>query len=181
MDVLLLTTRRPGQTSLETTRQLFGAEGITYRVVAYKPLPARYDIADRDNVHALSPAAEGYGPAFRRAVSDADPSEDLRLHVESDPEVQRLAATVRAILVLDDDAVAAARSLAGAGVKVVRSRNQAVKAVAGSRDRPTPPRTPLAHRVAVRPGQTFSRTDSGNPGDDLLTTVTDKTVYVDVK
>ena len=35
--------------------------------------------------------------------------------------------------------------------------------------------------VAVRPGQTFSRTDSGNPGDDLLTTVTDKTVYVDVK
>jgi hypothetical protein len=35
--------------------------------------------------------------------------------------------------------------------------------------------------VAVRPGQTYSRTDSGNPGDDLLTTVTDKTVYVDVK
>jgi len=43
--------------------------------------------------------------------------------------------------------------------------------------------TPLeqASVVAVRPGQTFSRTDSGNPGDDLLTTVTDKTVYVDVK
>jgi glycosyltransferase involved in cell wall biosynthesis len=152
VDVLLLTTRRPGQTSLETTRQLFGAEGITYRVIAYKPLPARYDVADRDSVHALSPAAEGYGPAFRRAVGDADPSEDLRLHVESDPEVQRLAATARAILVLDDDAVRAARSLAGAGVKVVRSRNQAVKAVAGSPDRPTPdaPRTPLAHRVAVR-------------------------------
>lgn len=35
--------------------------------------------------------------------------------------------------------------------------------------------------VAVRPGHTYSRTDSGNPGDDLLTTVTDKTVYVDVK
>jgi hypothetical protein len=35
---------------------------------------------------------------------------------------------------------------------------------------------------AVRPGQTFSRTDSGVPGaqDDLVTTVTDKTVYVDV-
>jgi hypothetical protein len=34
---------------------------------------------------------------------------------------------------------------------------------------------------AVRPGQTFSRTDSGVPGaqDDLVTTVTDKTVYVD--
>ncbi|KAA0085360.1 hypothetical protein CIW52_05375 [Mycolicibacterium sp. P9-64] len=43
--------------------------------------------------------------------------------------------------------------------------------------------TPLeqASVVSVRPGQTFSRTDSGNPGDDLLTTVTDKTVYVDVK
>lgn len=43
--------------------------------------------------------------------------------------------------------------------------------------------TPLdqASVVAVRPGQTYSRTDSGNPGDDLLTTVTDKTVYVDVK
>ncbi|MDT5324598.1 MAG: hypothetical protein QOF25_1750 [Mycobacterium sp.] len=43
--------------------------------------------------------------------------------------------------------------------------------------------TPLeqASVVAVRPGHTFSRTDSGNPGDDLLTTVTDKTVYVDVK
>jgi hypothetical protein len=43
--------------------------------------------------------------------------------------------------------------------------------------------TPLdqATVVAVRPGQTYSRTDSGNPGDDLLTTVTDKTVYVDVK
>jgi len=35
--------------------------------------------------------------------------------------------------------------------------------------------------VAVRPGQTYSRTDSGNPGDSLATTVTDKTVYVDVK
>ena len=35
---------------------------------------------------------------------------------------------------------------------------------------------------AVRPGQTFSRTDSGAPGadDDLVTTVTNKTVYVDV-
>jgi hypothetical protein len=43
--------------------------------------------------------------------------------------------------------------------------------------------TPLeqASVIAVRPGQTYSRTDSGNPGDDLLTTVTDKTVYVDVK
>ena len=35
---------------------------------------------------------------------------------------------------------------------------------------------------AVRPGQTFSRTDSGvaGAGDDLVTTVTNKTVYVDV-
>ena len=35
---------------------------------------------------------------------------------------------------------------------------------------------------AVRPGQTFSRTDSGVPGaqDDLVTSVTNKTVYVDV-
>jgi hypothetical protein len=35
---------------------------------------------------------------------------------------------------------------------------------------------------AVRPGQMFSRTDSGVPGadDDLVTTVTNKTVYVDV-
>jgi len=43
--------------------------------------------------------------------------------------------------------------------------------------------TPLeqAAVVAVRPGQTYSRTDSGNPGDSLATTVTDKTVYVDVK
>ena len=43
--------------------------------------------------------------------------------------------------------------------------------------------TPMEHAtvVAVRPGQTYSRTDSGNPGDDLATTVTDKTIYVDVK
>lgn len=37
---------------------------------------------------------------------------------------------------------------------------------------------------AVRPGQTFSRTDtgSGQPGawDDLVTTVTSRTVYVDL-
>ena len=35
---------------------------------------------------------------------------------------------------------------------------------------------------AVRPGHTFSRTDSGAPGadDDLVTTVTARTVYVDV-
>ncbi len=35
---------------------------------------------------------------------------------------------------------------------------------------------------AVRRGQTYSRTDSGAPGaqDDLVTTVTDKTVYLDV-
>ncbi len=43
--------------------------------------------------------------------------------------------------------------------------------------------TPLAQAtvVAVRPGQTYTRTDSGNPGDSLATTVTDKTVYVDVR
>ena len=35
---------------------------------------------------------------------------------------------------------------------------------------------------AVRPGQTYSRTDSGVPGshNDVITTVTNKTVYVDV-
>jgi hypothetical protein len=43
--------------------------------------------------------------------------------------------------------------------------------------------TPLdqASVVAVRPGQTYSRTDSGTPGDSFGTTVTGKTVYVDVK
>ena len=43
--------------------------------------------------------------------------------------------------------------------------------------------TPLDHAtvVAVRPGQTYSRTDSGTPGDSLETTVTGKTIYVDVK
>ena len=43
--------------------------------------------------------------------------------------------------------------------------------------------TPLdqAAVVAVRPGQTYSRTDSGTPGDSFTTTVTGKTVYVDVK
>ena len=37
--------------------------------------------------------------------------------------------------------------------------------------------------VAVRPGQTYSRTDTGSPGagNDIHTTVTDRTVYVDVK
>ena len=43
---------------------------------------------------------------------------------------------------------------------------------------------PLDHCAvsSVRPGQTFSRTDSGAPGagNDIVTTVTDKTVYVDV-
>jgi hypothetical protein len=36
--------------------------------------------------------------------------------------------------------------------------------------------------VAVRPGQTFSRTDSGAPGagNDVVTTVTGRTVYVHV-
>jgi hypothetical protein len=35
---------------------------------------------------------------------------------------------------------------------------------------------------AVRPGQIYSRTDSGVPGshNDVITTVTDKTVYIDV-
>ena len=45
--------------------------------------------------------------------------------------------------------------------------------------------TPLdqATVVGVRPGQTYSRTDSGVPGaqDDITTTITNKTVYVDVK
>jgi hypothetical protein len=43
--------------------------------------------------------------------------------------------------------------------------------------------TPLdqATVVSVRPGQTYKRTDSGTPGNNLTTTVTGKTVYVDVK
>ena len=37
--------------------------------------------------------------------------------------------------------------------------------------------------VSVRHGQTYSRTDTGVPGagNDISTTVTDKTIYVDVK
>lgn len=35
--------------------------------------------------------------------------------------------------------------------------------------------------VAVRPGQTYSRTDHSGPGDDLSTKLLSKTVYVDVK
>jgi hypothetical protein len=37
--------------------------------------------------------------------------------------------------------------------------------------------------VAVRPGQTYSRTDSGLPGagNDISTIVTNKSVYLDVK
>lgn len=35
--------------------------------------------------------------------------------------------------------------------------------------------------VAIRHGQTYSRTDHGVPGGDFSTTVTGKTVYVDVK
>ena len=36
--------------------------------------------------------------------------------------------------------------------------------------------------AAVRPGQTYSRADSGTPGaqDDIYTTVTGKTVFVDL-
>lgn len=44
---------------------------------------------------------------------------------------------------------------------------------------------PLEHAdvVAVRPGQTYSRTDTGLPGarNDISTIVTNKTVYLDVK
>ena len=35
--------------------------------------------------------------------------------------------------------------------------------------------------VRVRPGQTYTRTDTGNPGDSRRTTVEDKTVYVEVE
>ena len=40
-----------------------------------------------------------------------------------------------------------------------------------------------AHVVAVRPGQTYARTDTGFPGagSDIYTTVTDKTAFIDVK
>jgi hypothetical protein len=43
--------------------------------------------------------------------------------------------------------------------------------------------TPLdqATVVGLRLGQIYSRTDSGTPGDSYGTTITGKTVYVDVK
>jgi hypothetical protein len=43
--------------------------------------------------------------------------------------------------------------------------------------------TPLekATVVAVRPGQTYTRTDRSGPGDDLVTHTTGKTIYVDVR
>jgi hypothetical protein len=43
--------------------------------------------------------------------------------------------------------------------------------------------TPLeqATVVSMRPGQTYSRTDSGTRGHSFGTTITGKTVYVDVK
>lgn len=43
--------------------------------------------------------------------------------------------------------------------------------------------TPLSEAtvVAIRPGQTYSRTDSAGPGDSVRTTITGQTVYVDVQ
>jgi len=38
-----------------------------------------------------------------------------------------------------------------------------------------------ARVVGVRSGQTYTRTDTGNPGDSRRTTVEDKTVYVEVE
>jgi hypothetical protein len=35
--------------------------------------------------------------------------------------------------------------------------------------------------VRVRSGQTYTRTDTGNPGDSRRTTIEDKTVYVEVE
>jgi hypothetical protein len=34
--------------------------------------------------------------------------------------------------------------------------------------------------IAIRPGHTFSRTDHGAPGGDLVTTVIERTIWVDV-
>ena len=83
-----------------------------------------------------------------------------------------------AVLGFAAPAVAAPSGPGGAQATISKLESQGYKVIVnhvGS--------TPIeqASVVAVRSGQTYTRTDSGNPGDDLLTQVTGKTVYVDVK
>ena len=83
-----------------------------------------------------------------------------------------------AVLGFAAPAVAAPSGPGGAQATISKLESQGYKVIVnhvGS--------TPIeqASVVAVRPGQTYTRTDSGNPGDDLLTQVTGKTVYVDVE
>ena len=121
----------------------------------------------------------------RRAIVDAtqqiqqSPSEKLERHGNADYLYTALAAGALASAALGLAGTANAAPAGGPSVDATISqlRAQGYQVIVNRIG--TGAVDPVS---AVRPGQTFSRTDSGAPGadDDLVTTVTNKTVYLDV-
>ena len=92
-------------------QRLHGLDAVVSLVVN-RELPADWDDVRPDAVHALAPAADGRGPAFRRALSRADAATRLWLYAGDDEWVDTQAARASIIFAIDERSVFTANNLA---------------------------------------------------------------------
>jgi glycosyltransferase involved in cell wall biosynthesis len=109
--VLLLTDTRPDRARLEKIARRLQESGGPALLVTSLPLPDEYAGIPLGGAHALVPAAQAHGPAFRRALRAAAPPERFWLHLREDRWVADRAAGARAVLPLGPRTAPAARRL----------------------------------------------------------------------
>lgn len=112
LNVLLISTTRPTKTRLgQIVQRLHGLDAVVSLIVN-RELPGDWADVRPDAVHALVPAAEGRGPAFRRALGRADATTRLWLYVEEDEWVDTQAGAASIIFAIDEQSVFTAHNLA---------------------------------------------------------------------
>lgn len=84
------------------------------------PLPEAGSAPNIDEVHALGPAAQGHGPAFRRASRRADRAQRLLLHLQQDPWVIAQVSAGATLVALDAPAGIAVGHIAEYGLTTGR-------------------------------------------------------------
>ena len=110
---------RPAKTVLgEIVQRLHRLDAVVSLIVN-RELPADWDAVRPDAVHALMPAAEGRGPAFRRALGQSDATARLWLYAEDDEWVNAQAAAASIIFAIDERSVFTAHNLSQAHRRAV--------------------------------------------------------------
>lgn len=124
INVLVIADSTPDKAIWTELIAALDAEGAQVVLASYLDLPVDYP--QPASAHALMPAGEGHGPAFRRAVKAAKAAHRLSIYAEYDHWLRERARSASIVFALDKNALPAARKLAGDHAVVATSLDEAL-------------------------------------------------------